>query len=67
MISQLLNLLNLHPIDADRIYGSLSGISQDQSAEIALREPVSENVNNHPRWYPFNGFRLVAKDNQCSA
>lgn len=41
MHTQLQNSLQSQRPDADCIYGSLTGISQDQSVEIALRERVA--------------------------
>lgn len=40
-MTSLQNLLLSHCADADGIYGSLSGISQDQFTEIAPRERVA--------------------------
>jgi ubiquinone/menaquinone biosynthesis C-methylase UbiE len=48
MIPQLQNLLISHSIDCKGIYGELSELSADQSAEIELRERVaSEHYGNY--------------------
>lgn len=48
MDSQLQNLIRLHSVDSNGIYGSLPGVSVDQSIEIELRERVAaEHYDNH--------------------
>lgn len=48
MISQLQNLLQSHSVDSEGIYGKLSDLPTDQSAEIKLREGVAaEHYDNY--------------------